>query len=154
MTRKLAKKKPYMPVKAKSTEWGTPDSIFVPLDEEFHFTLDAAATLENAKCRFYYNKSQDGSIQDWSGQTVWLNPPYNVPSLSDFTDKVIEETDRGVTTVMLVPVKTDQLWWHKLWSLYLDFGNIEYRWIKGRVKFVGAEHSAPFPSVIIIVRGF
>ena len=30
--------------------WETPQNFFNELNEEFHFTLDACATPENAKC--------------------------------------------------------------------------------------------------------
>lgn len=28
----------------------------------------------------------------------------------------------------------------------------EIRWIRGRIKFVGATHGAPFPSMVVIFR--
>ena len=31
-------------------DWETPQSLFDQLDEEFHFTLDAASNDQNAKC--------------------------------------------------------------------------------------------------------
>ena len=144
---------PYMPVKAKTSEWGTPPEIFDPLNEEFHFTLDAAASAENAKCKKYFTKEQDGIEQSWAGHTVWLNPPYDAKSLNEFTLKVIYEAkENSVTTVMLAPCKTDQSWWHNLVIRDPVTISLEIRWIEGRVKFVGAKHSAPFPSVIVIVR--
>ncbi len=30
----------------KGTDWRTPEEVFKPLNDEFHFTLDAAATKE------------------------------------------------------------------------------------------------------------
>jgi len=57
-------------------EWETPKDFFDRLDAEFHFTLDVCATAENAKCKRFYTKDQDGLRQDWTGETVWCNPPY------------------------------------------------------------------------------
>lgn len=34
--------------------WETPQNFFNELNEEFHFTLDACATPENAKCEKYF----------------------------------------------------------------------------------------------------
>lgn len=150
---------PYMPVKAKTVEWETPDSIFGPLDSEFRFTLDAAASDENYKCDKHFTKEQDGLSQSWKGETVWLNPPYDVKSLSAFTEKVLHEAKtNNVTTVMLVPVKSDQQWFHDLWDLRGNVDKkcndwIEFRWIRGRVSFVGAPNSCTFPSVVIVVHG-
>lgn len=57
-------------------EWETPQELFEELDREFHFTLDPCSTDENAKCQKHYTKEQDGLSQDWTGETVYCNPPY------------------------------------------------------------------------------
>lgn len=36
--------------------WETPQKFFDELNEEFHFTLDARATPENAKCEKYFTE--------------------------------------------------------------------------------------------------
>ena len=58
-----------------SNEWATPRDLFEQLDAEFHFTLDAASTDENALCEKHYTIDDDGLKQEWTG-SVWLNPPY------------------------------------------------------------------------------
>ena len=50
---------------SRSEEWPTPGSFFAELDREFHFTLDPCATAENAKCRLFFSKDQDGLRQNW-----------------------------------------------------------------------------------------
>ena len=40
---------------SKTDLWETPQEFFDELDAEFHFTLDACALPENAKCARYYN---------------------------------------------------------------------------------------------------
>jgi len=57
-------------------EWATPQELFDRLDDEFHFTLDPCSTDENAKCRKHYTKAENGLLQDWTGETVFCNPPY------------------------------------------------------------------------------
>ena len=57
-------------------EWETPQAFFDALDSEFHFTIDVCATPENAKCARFYTREQDGLSQDWTGETVYCNPPY------------------------------------------------------------------------------
>jgi len=61
---------------SKTVEWSTPQDFFDKLNEEFHFTLDPCSTDENAKCKKHYTKEQDGLAQDWTGETVYCNPPY------------------------------------------------------------------------------
>lgn len=50
-----------------SVEWETPQDVFDELNAEFHFSLDAAATEENAKCERYYTKAEDGLKMPWGG---------------------------------------------------------------------------------------
>ena len=143
---------PYMPTKAKTVEHGTPPEIFDPLNDEFNFTLDAAASDENALCDNYYTVDEDGSVQDWTGHTVWCNPGYDAASLKAFVQCAMRHVVLGVTTVFLVPCKTDQEWFHLLWDRYrVGEWRVEFRWVKGRVKFVGNKDSAPFPVVVIVV---
>lgn len=47
-------------------QWATPQDFFDKLNEEFHFTLDAAADETNHKCDEYYGKSINGLSQPWS----------------------------------------------------------------------------------------
>lgn len=46
---------------------------------------------------------------------------------------------------MLLPARTDTKWFHD----YI-LGKAEIRFLKGRLKFGGANNSAPFPSMIVI----
>lgn len=67
---------------SKSDLWETPQDFFDNLDKEFHFTLDACALPENAKCQKYYTPEDDGLLQPWSG-VVWCGvilPILNVQS--------------------------------------------------------------------------
>jgi len=55
-----------------SNEWATPQEFFDRLNEEFRFTLDAAATPENAKCERFFTFRENGLAQSWA-QNFWLN---------------------------------------------------------------------------------
>lgn len=61
--------------------------------------------------------------------------------------KASESAAVGATVVMLLPARTDTKWFHE----YIC-GKAEIRFIEGRLKFGGAENSAPFPSMIIVFR--
>ena len=61
---------------SKSNEWATPQDFYNKLNAEFGFTLDPCATPTTAKCSSYYTKDDDGLSKDWSGHTVFMNPPY------------------------------------------------------------------------------
>lgn len=46
-------------------DWETPQSLFDQLDEEFHFTLDAASNDQNAKCEHHYTVENSGLEHSW-----------------------------------------------------------------------------------------
>ena len=108
--------------------------------------MDVCAGPENHKCAAYIPKHMDALIQKWHGP-AWMNPPYG-REIAAFMRKALAESSNGVTVVCLVPVRTDTTWWHET-AVHAD----EIRFIRGRVKFDGGDHSAPFPSAIIVFRG-
>lgn len=129
-------------------DWATPQAFFDKLDSEFHFTLDPCANAENHKCEKYFTAEQDGLKQDWSGETVFCNPPY-CRETGVWVKKAYEESKKpGTTVVMLLPCRTDVAWFH---DYCLPYGEI--RFLRGRLKFGGAKNSAPFPSMVCIFGG-
>ena len=132
---------------AERTDWATPPAFFAGLDKEFGFTLDVAASPHNAKCERYFTSDDDGIQQDWAGEVCWCNPPYG-REIGKWVRKAAQEARRGATTVMLIPSRTDTAWWHD----YIE-GKAEVRFVRGRIKFVGATENAPFPNAVVIFRG-
>lgn len=131
----------------KSDEWITPQDFFDELDKKYHFDMDVASTKENAKCRIFFTKEEDGLDQKWAGN-VWCNPPYS--KVGKWIQKASEEMENGVTTVMLVPSRTDTRWFHDY--VYRKPG-IDIEFIKGRMRFSGATGNAPFPNMLIVFKG-
>lgn len=128
---------------SKTDLWATPQELFDELDKEFHFELDVCATPENAKCRKFYTKKQDGLAQPWTGR-VWCNPPYG-REIGQWVRRAFFAAVAGATVVMLLPARTDTRWFHE----YI-YGKAEVRFIRGRLKFGDARNSAPFPSMVVI----
>lgn len=133
----------------KNPNWCTPQDLFDELDAEFHFVLDAAATDKSAKCKNYFTPETDGLKQSWDyGGAVFCNPPYG-KQISVWIKKAYEEMLNGVTVVMLLPARTDTVWFHE----YI-IGKAEIRWIRGRLKFTDEDgntsNSAPFPSMVVV----
>jgi site-specific DNA-methyltransferase (adenine-specific) len=127
-----------------SCEHPTPQWLFDALDREFGFTLDPCATAENAKCKRYFTKADDGLKQSWDGETVFMNPPYG-RAIGKWMRKAYEATRGHAIVVCLVPARTDTEWWHN----HAMRG--EVRLLKGRLKFGGAKSSAPFPSAVVVL---
>ena len=130
---------------SKTDLWSTPNDFFDKLNDEFHFTLDPCSTHENTKCYKHFTKEENGLLQDWGNEVVFCNPPYG-RQIKDWVKKSYEESQKDNTTVvMLIPARTDTIYFHE----YI-YHKAEIRFIKGRLKFGNAKNSAPFPSMVVI----
>lgn len=133
-------------------EWETPPELFRRLDEQYHFTLDVAATAENALCERYYTKETDGLSQSWQTDgAVWCNPPYG-KDIIKWVRKAYYESHGGQTIVMLIPARVDTKWFHD-WVYH----KAELRFIRGRLHYglngIPAKNYAAFPAMIVIYNG-
>jgi phage N-6-adenine-methyltransferase len=137
-TRKMRQIAMQRPVAVRE-DWETPPDFFAALDAEFGFTLDVCATAENAKCLRYLSPEDDGLAIDWESDVCWMNPPYGA-EIPMWMAKAWEASRYGATVVCLVPARTDTRWWHN----YAEKAS-ERRFVKGRLRFVGARFNAPFP---------
>lgn len=129
---------------SKSDNWATPDWLFDALDAEFHFTLDPCCDSSNARCARNFTIKDNGLLQDWSRDTVFMNPPYS--QVAKWISKAYGASLEGATVVCLVASRTDTRWWHEFAM------KAEVRFLRGRLRFGGAKHSAPFPSAVIVFR--
>ena len=127
-------------------EWETPLALYAALHAEFAFNLDPAATVKNAKCPRFYTKQDDGLSKSWKGERVWLNPPYGRGIIEAWVEKAA--TGECEVAVLLLPARTDTKWFQ---TWVLPFVH-DLRFIRGRVRFVGAPSSSPFPSVIVVYQ--
>jgi phage N-6-adenine-methyltransferase len=129
-------------------EWETPQDLYNALNDEFHFTLDACATPQNAKCQRFYTRNDDGLSQSWKGEVVFCNPPYSRKAGQNlWIKKAYEEAKEGnAIVVMLLPSRTDTKAFHE----FIYNKAAEIRFIRGRLKFGGMKQGAPFPSMIVI----
>lgn len=131
------------PLMSSATDmWATPQDLFDVLNAEFGFQLDVCATAANAKCPAFYDESIDGLSQPWNG-VCWMNPPYG-DVIPKWIEKAALSADAGATVVALVPARVDTGWW---WT-HCRFA--EVRFLRGRLKFGGADTGAPFPSAVVV----
>ncbi len=129
---------------AMSVSWATPASLFRELNHEFGFTLDPCASAENAKADRFFSESDDGLSKPWSGEIVFMNPPYG-KAIAGWMKKAYLESRNGATVVCLIPSRTDTGWWHE-YAMRAD----QIRFIRGRVRFGDGLGDAPFPSAIVV----
>jgi phage N-6-adenine-methyltransferase len=138
-------------------DWETPQWLFDELNALYGpFTMDVCATADNAKVNYhlgwggFYSKDTfiDGLNVDWHtlADVCWMNPPYG-REIGKWVKKAFEESLKGCKIVCLLPARTDTKWFHEF--IYKQ-ENVDVRFLKGRLKFVGAKSSAPFPSMVVI----
>lgn len=122
----------------KTDNWATPKWLYEDLDREFHFNFDPCPL----------NPTEDGLLVDWYGN-VFCNPPYS--KVKEFLQKAHLELKAGRvnTVVFLVFVNTDTAWFHD----YVYHKADEIRFLRGRVKFVGAsDNGAMRPSMVVVFK--
>jgi len=131
-------------------------SYMPPIKSDVHITPDRVWDM--IKDMWGYEKEQffdpcpvnpqwNGLDIDWK-ELNYVNPPYSREQgekktlLTLFVEKALEE--KG-TTIMLLPSKTDQEWFHKI-------KEFDMMWIRGRLKFVGNEWSATQPHFLVKIN--
>ncbi len=159
-----AKNHPQQAVDDDTDDRRTLPEVFDPLNLEHGFTLDVAASDENAKCAKYFTKIIDGLTQSWAGETIWCNPPYS--GIGPWVEKAIAETQRGSCpkVIMLLPAnRCEQKWWQEFIEPVRDRAGslITVSFMRGRPRFGWNERRPrpkkgdrpPFGLVVIIFKG-
>lgn len=129
-------------------KWETPIYIFDELNDIYNFTLDPCCEIHTAKCNKFYTEEDNGLIQEWSNEIVFVNPPYSRGNIDKWMEKCYNESSKGVTIVALIPVSTSSKWFHNyVWN------KSELIFYKGRLRFNGAKFTAPFSNCLAIYNG-
>ncbi|WP_084110367.1 DNA N-6-adenine-methyltransferase [Erwinia typographi] len=126
--------------KGGSDLWQTPRRLFNNLNREFDFTIDAAASADNALCERYWDERDDALQMDWSQEySVFCNPPYSLVS------KFLALAHLPEQSVFVVPARVHTGYWLRhVWSnAYCH----EIRFLHRGVRF------SPAPGVIQAIVG-
>lgn len=114
---------------SKSTEWYTPPEFFELLHypsfdlDPCHPGLDVVNWLPVDKV---YTQKEDGLRQQWRG-SVWLNPPFGHNKIEPWLEKM----NRHRNGLVLIPARTDTIWFHTLATKADLLG-----FIAGRIQFL------------------
>lgn len=163
---------------SKLDSWATPQEFFNKLNEAYHFDIDVCAAKDTAKCEKFFTKENSCLDKTWGeGNVCFMNPPYG-REIGKFIKKAYEQSLIGTKTICLLPSRTDTKWFHEFCVKgeiqflkgRLIFGNDAYwEWVweqeylpnsKGELKKnslfkkYGVKNSAPFPSMVVIFKGF
>ena len=134
----MSKQQAYMPP-SKSDIHETPDKIYDWIKETYGWSKEQL----NDPCPV--NPICNALHIVWD--TInFVNPPYTL--LSDFVAHAIRQADEyGCISIMLLPAKTDQQWFHSLVAREYDI-----HWIKGRLKFKGHKYHATQPHFLVLIK--
>jgi hypothetical protein len=138
-------------------DWGTPRSFYDPLGLEFDIRVDLAASATNHVAPLWYgldhpDPSRRDGLRALSADAegwAWCNPPYS----RGLQKKFIAFAASRRRVVMLLPARTDTIVFHQyIWDRERERPRpgVSVRFVKGRIKFVGAEAGAPFPSMVVV----
>lgn len=118
-----------------------PEEDFAPLRERFGFTIDAAASAENARLRRFWTREDDALCQNWDDERVWCNPPHS--DLERWVKGAWSKCERAggpEVVVMLVPAnRTEQVWWQRWIEPYRDGrhpNGPRVEFLPGRMRFL------------------
>lgn len=131
---------------SESPEWYTPRHIIDRVVAVFgEIDLDPCSNSRetpNVPALNHYTAADDGLTQPWRGR-VYMNPPYG-DEIPQWVDRLVQayEGEEINAAIALLPARVDTNWFQPLWDYALCF-------VKGRLRFSGAENSAPFPSVVV-----
>lgn len=146
---------------SETSVWSTPQDLFDKLSAKYGpFDLDVCALPENAKTKLYFSPEDDALTRDWeipfegfmTTARCWMNPPYGRHNggIGAWIKKAKEESDKGCIVCCLLPVRTDTKWFHDVVLAAAKEKRVKLEFLRGRVKFGGADNGAPFPSMVVV----
>jgi site-specific DNA-methyltransferase (adenine-specific) len=128
----------------KTDNWATPPKFYEELNARFSFDPFDPCPL---------NCKGDGRVVDWIGDTIFVNPPYSKLKTTNkggigWVELCHNKCQDGKTIVMLIPARTCTSWFH---DIILKHG-YAVEFVRGRLKFGDGTTSAPFPSMLVIMK--
>ena len=131
---------------SKKQEHLTPDRVWNMLEELTPYSKQdfydpcPVGTPYLSPCFF------NGLYGDWK-DINYVNPPFAVKILRQFYNKAKQQALKGRITIMLLPSKTDQDWFHDIFD-----NRYSIRWIKGRLKFKGNKDTAMGGHFLVMIK--
>jgi ParB family chromosome partitioning protein len=117
----------------KSNEWYTPSKYIEAAREVMGgIDLDPASCEEanrTVRAKRYYTETNNGLSQDWTCESMWLNPPYGdtngKSNIAIWSKRLLEEFKSGVIkqAMLLATGTPDRKWFQPLWDYPICFLN-------------------------------
>lgn len=123
-----------------------PAEDFAPLQKRFRFTVDAAASAQNAKLPNYYTRENSGLVASWGGERIYCNPPYS--DIAPWVAKAWSEVNCPLAVLLLPANRTEQSWWQDMIEPMRDRAGSPLRveFMPGRIRFLKAGQHVVGPN--------
>lgn len=96
-----------------------------------HFSCDVCCSERNIPAIIHFIEGErNGLTEDWEYYN-WCNPPFN--EAKKWIEKAYKEQQKGNTTCMLIPVRTETKYWH---DFILNNPAIHLEWLRKGYKFL------------------
>lgn len=118
--------------------WGTPPAFLEKLNRKFAFNFDPCPLNHNIIL-------WDGLKVDW-GERNFINPPYSRELKDAFVTKAVYESQKEKLCILLLPVSTSTVLFHKVIQPNARF--IEY--LERRLSFYGINQKGQFVNYHLI----
>lgn len=153
----LVRKRPHVSHNSGENEWYTPAPIIEAARKCMGGIDLDPATSEVANrvvmADVFYTASDDGLTKHWRASSLWMNPPYAQPLISQFVEKLCTHVEAGDVerAIVLVNNGTETKWGQRLLGLA---GEVCFP--SGRIRFVDREGNpggAPLQGQMIVSLG-
>jgi len=134
---------------SEKQDWRTPENVLDVVRRVDAIGLDpcASSDREHWFARANIDAGSDAFRTPWPhGGLIYVNPPYS-RALPAWIAKCVEEAAQGAEIIACVPARPDTRWW-RAGCIPGETCDAVAFW-SGRVRFVGAPASAPFPTALI-----
>lgn len=127
--------------RGRSQNWTTPRSLFEPLHAEYKFTLDGASEPGNGLL------PKTSTVDDqlpWEGERVFCNPPWS--NIRAF----VELASKAELAVLLVPARTNVVWFHRALELGATVRFFKKRPVFGNAPNGNKGHNSPVDCLLLV----
>lgn len=122
-----------------ANDYKTPPELYqkaLKFIRQEHFSCDTCCTERNIPAIIHFIEGErNGLTEDWEYYN-WCNPPFN--EAKKWIEKAYKEQQKGNTTCMLIPVRTETKYWH---DYILNNPNIHIDWLRKGYRFLDKDNN-------------
>jgi site-specific DNA-methyltransferase (adenine-specific) len=152
--------------KSKKNNYLTPKEVIKKIFEilkeiginNSKFELDTCCSIKNIPAyKYFIDGEKDGLNEKWEFLN-YCNPPYN--ECEKWVKKAHSEYEKGNTTVLLIPARTETKYWHEyiLKEGYATNPDIKVKYLRKGISFINPNNNQKMgvfknPLAIVIFDG-